>query len=168
MGVMQAGANHSGPPSKTSIEETEDTSSRILSKRTIQELVNQIDSSEKLEPEVEDILVDIAEEFVESITTFGCSLAKHRKSTVLEAKDILLHVERNWNMTLPGFGGDEIKIYKKPLTNDLHKERLAVIKKSIVASESTNAKSSAAQAAGSNTKSHSAKGPANMLGSPNT
>ncbi|GAA0173823.1 general transcription factor [Lithospermum erythrorhizon] len=168
LGVMQAGADHSDPPNRISIEENEEPCNRILSKRTIQELVNQIDPSEKLEPEVEDILVDIAEDFVESITTFGCSLAKHRKSTVLEAKDILLHVERNWNMTLPGFGGDEIKIYKKPLTNDLHKERLAVIKKSIVASESTNAKNSAGQAAGGNTKSHSAKGSANMLGSPNT
>lgn len=23
--------------------------------------------------------------------------------------------ERNWNMTLPGFGGDEIKTFKKPV-----------------------------------------------------
>ncbi|GAV66089.1 IU_nuc_hydro domain-containing protein/TFIID_20kDa domain-containing protein [Cephalotus follicularis] len=95
--------------------------------------------SEKLDPEVEDILVDIAEEFVDSITTFGCSLAKHRKSDTLEAKDILLHLERNWNMTLPGFS-DEIKTFRKPNTIDIHKERLAVIKKSIVATEFASAK----------------------------
>ncbi|KAJ8466252.1 hypothetical protein OPV22_028804 [Ensete ventricosum] len=105
----------------------------ILGKRSIRELVSQIDPSEKLDSEVEDVLVEIAEDFVESVATFSCSLAKHRKSTTLEAKDILLHVERNWNMMLPGYGGDEIKCYKKQFTNDIHKERLAVIKKSMAA-----------------------------------
>lgn len=100
---------------RTAIAESDESCNRILGKRSIHELVSQIDSSEKLDPEVEDILVDIAEDFVDSITTFGCSLAKHRKSTTLEAKDILLHLERNWNITLPGFGGDEIKSYRKPV-----------------------------------------------------
>lgn len=31
-------------------------------------LIEQIDSSEKLDPEVEDILVDIAEDFIESVS----------------------------------------------------------------------------------------------------
>lgn len=126
---------------------------RILSKRSIQELVAQIDPSETLDPEVEDILVDIADEFVESITTFGCSLAKHRKSNTLEAKDILLHLERNWNMTLPGFSGDEIKGYRKPSASDINKERLSAIKRSMLATETTNIKVSGGQAGG-NAKGH--------------
>ncbi|XVF76235.1 hypothetical protein PTKIN_Ptkin13bG0249900 [Pterospermum kingtungense] len=100
---------------KAAIIENDESGGRILSKRSIHDLISQIDPSEKLDPEVEDILVDIAEDFVDSITTFGCSLAKHRKSDTLEAKDILLHLERNWNMTLPGFTGDEIKTYRKPV-----------------------------------------------------
>ncbi|KAI6674118.1 hypothetical protein NL676_002024 [Syzygium grande] len=126
---------------------SDESCNRILSKRSIHELVNQIDPSEKLDAEVEDILVDVAEEFVESITAFGCSLAKHRKSTSLEAKDILLHVERNWNITLPGFSADEVKSYRKPVTNDIHKERLAVIKKSVAASEVVNARNAPGQVA---------------------
>ncbi|XP_059646709.1 transcription initiation factor TFIID subunit 12 isoform X2 [Cornus florida] len=114
--MVQLSTVQSAPPDKTASAETSESYNRILSKRSIQELVSQIDPSERLDPEVEDILVDIADEFVESITTFGCSLAKHRKSTTLEAKDILLHLERNWNMTLPGFRGDEIKSYRKPVT----------------------------------------------------
>ncbi|KAJ0028105.1 hypothetical protein Pint_35995 [Pistacia integerrima] len=144
--------------------ESDESSNQIVSKRSINELVNQIDPSERLDPEVEDILVDIAEDFVESIITFGCSLAKHRKSDTLEAKDILLHVERNWNMTLPGFSCDEIKTYRKPLTNDIHKERLAVIKKSVMATELTSTKTSAGQAA-VNSKSNLGKIPANIIGS---
>lgn len=111
--------------------------------------------------------MDIADEFIESITTFGCSLAKHRKSSTLEAKDILLHLERNWNMSLPGFGGDEIKSYKKPSASDIHRERLAVIKKSIVAAETTsNSKSSGGQGGG-NARGHLAKPPLSIMGSPN-
>lgn len=161
---MQPGAVQSAPLTRTPSAEPVETCTRILSKRSIQELVNQIDPSEKLDPEVEDILVDIADDFVQSITTFGCSLAKHRKSSTLEAKDILLHLERNWNMTLPGFSGDEIKTFKKPITNDVHRERLAAIKKSAVGIEIANTKSSAGQAAGG-TKSHLAKPPANAMDS---
>uniref|UniRef100_A0A0D9V805 Transcription initiation factor TFIID subunit 12 domain-containing protein n=1 Tax=Leersia perrieri TaxID=77586 RepID=A0A0D9V805_9ORYZ len=134
---------------------------RLLSKRSIHELVSQIDPSERLDPEVEDVLIDIAEDFVESVATFACSLAKHRKSSTLEAKDVLLHAERSWNITLPGFSGDEIKLYKKPHVNDIHRERLTLIKKSM-ASES-NTKSSAAQAA-ANQKNQTPKPPA--TGSP--
>lgn len=118
-----------------------------------------------MDPEVEDILVDIAEDFVDSITTFGCQLAKHRKSDALEAKDILVHLERNWNLTLPGFSGDEIKTYKKPLTTDIHKERLAVIKKSITANEAASTRNIGQAAA--NTKGNLGKMPTNFLGSPN-
>ncbi|WRX24051.1 Transcription initiation factor TFIID subunit 12 domain - like 1 [Theobroma cacao] len=194
---------------KAAITESDESGGRILSKRSVHDLVNQIDPSEKLDPEVEDILVDIAEDFVDSITTFGCSLAKHRKSDTLEAKDILLHLERNWHMTLPGFCGDEIKTYRKPvkcsllsivhtgdvgcavvckrnltvvdldlqlflivallvmqLTNEIHKERLAAIKKSILVTEATNTKHFGGQAA-VNAKGNLGKAAANILGSPN-
>ncbi|GAB4833399.1 hypothetical protein Ancab_031642 [Ancistrocladus abbreviatus] len=162
--MMQPSSVQAAPNDRTAVVEADESGNRIVSKRSIQEIVSQVDPSEKLDPEVEDILVNIAEEFVDSITTFGCSLAKHRKSNMLEAKDILLHLERNWNMTLPGFSGDEIKTYKKPLTNDVHRERLAAIRKSITGTEVVNSKSSAGQAAG-NVKGHLSKGPSSVMGS---
>lgn len=124
--------------------------------------MNQIDPSERLNPEVEDVLVDIAEDFIDSVTTFGCSLAKHRKSNTLEAKDILLHLERTWNMALPGFSGDEIKTYKKPVVNDVHKERLSLIKKSLAGADN---KASAAGPATGNIKGHLAKATPSVVGS---
>ncbi|KAL6840283.1 hypothetical protein ACP4OV_030093 [Aristida adscensionis] len=144
------------PVSTSSIDaDASESGNRLLTKRSIHELVAQIDPSEKLDPEVEDVLIDIAEDFVESVATFACSLAKHRKSSTLEAKDVLLHAEKSWNITLPGFSGDEIKLYKKQHVNDIHRERLALIKKSM-ASDTRN---SAAQAA-ANQKNQTLKPPA--------
>ncbi|PWA52393.1 Histone-fold [Artemisia annua] len=154
------------------VVEAPETCNRIISKRSIQEIVSQIDPSERLDPEVEDILVDIADEFLESVTTFACSLAKHRKSNTLESKDVLLHLERNWNMSLPGFSGDEIKCYKKPFGNDAHRERLAAIKRSVAAAETSNTKTAGGPAGGggggSGAKGHPAKAaPGLVIGSPN-
>ncbi|XP_050381291.1 transcription initiation factor TFIID subunit 12 isoform X2 [Argentina anserina] len=161
LAVAQPNTVQSAQQNRITSAETEEPCNRILSKRTIHELVNQIDPSERLDPDVEDILMDIADEFVESITTFSCSLAKHRKSTTLEAKDILLHLEKNWNITLPGFGGDEIKGFRKPITNDIHKGRLAAIKKSMVVTETANTRNSAGQAT-VNAKGGPVKAPANI------
>ncbi|KAJ2452392.1 Transcription initiation factor TFIID subunit 12 [Coemansia sp. RSA 2336] len=104
-----------------------DSGSRILSKRKIQELVNEIDPTERLEPDVEDILCDIADEFIESVTSFACQLAKHRKSDTLEAKDLQLHLERNWNIRIPGFASDEIRSVRKSTVSAAHQEKLAAI-----------------------------------------
>ncbi|KAJ2002450.1 Transcription initiation factor TFIID subunit 12 [Coemansia thaxteri] len=104
-----------------------DNGSRILSKRKIQELVSEIDPTERLEPEVEDILCDIADEFIESVTTFACQLAKHRKSDTLEAKDLQLHLERNWNIRIPGFASEEIRSVRKTTVPQSHQEKLSAI-----------------------------------------
>ncbi|KAK7392594.1 hypothetical protein VNO78_21037 [Psophocarpus tetragonolobus] len=164
--AAQSSSAQPGTQSRLTNADTDESSNSILSKRSIHELVSQVDPLEKLDPEVADILVDVAENFLESITRSGCSLAKHRKSTTLEAKDILLHLEKNWNMTLPGFGGDEIKSYRRQITSDIHKERLAAIKKSMAATEAAHAKGSAGQASGS-AKGSQAKTPLNIIGSPN-
>lgn len=45
----------------------------------------------------------MTDEFIESVTRFACRLAQHRHSERLEAQDVALHLERNWNMHLPGW-----------------------------------------------------------------
>jgi len=73
-------------------------------------LVSSIDPNVKIEPEVEDLLLDIADEFIDSVTNFGCRLAKHRGGDTLEVRDLQLHLERNHNIRIPGFSSDETRI----------------------------------------------------------
>jgi len=79
-------------------------------RRSIQDLVFSIDPNVKIEPEVEDLLLDIADEFIDSVTNFGCRLAKHRGGDSLEVRDLQLHLERNHNIRIPGFASDETRI----------------------------------------------------------
>ncbi|KAG5639673.1 hypothetical protein H0H81_005856 [Sphagnurus paluster] len=79
-------------------------------RRTIQDLVASVDPNVKIEPEVEDLLLSIADEFIDSVTNFACRLAKHRGGDTLEVRDLQLHLERNHNIRIPGFASDETRI----------------------------------------------------------
>ena len=74
---------------------------------------------------------------MESVTTFGCSLAKHRKSDTLEVKDLQIPLDRHWNIQLPGIipmaaleeGAHPVK---RPMVTDVHRQRSVQIRKSQV------------------------------------
>ncbi|XP_054978198.1 transcription initiation factor TFIID subunit 12 isoform X2 [Sorex araneus] len=83
----------------------------------------------RLSPENNQMLLQIADDFIESVVTAACQLARHRKSSTLEVKDVQLHLERQWNMWIPGFGSEEIRPYKKACTTEAHKQRMALIRK---------------------------------------
>jgi transcription initiation factor TFIID subunit 12 len=43
-----------------------------------------------------------------------------------------LHLERNWNIRIPGFNSSQsTKPYKKPQMTDVHKQRLTLVKRTI-------------------------------------
>lgn len=72
------------------------------------------------------MLLEVADEFLESATNFSARLAAHRKSDALEVKDLQLHLgrfhlpsclllcylipflkDRHHNIRIPGFAGEE-------------------------------------------------------------
>ncbi|XP_075460000.1 transcription initiation factor TFIID subunit 12 isoform X2 [Ascaphus truei] len=102
---------------------------QVLPKKKLQDLVREVDPNEQLDEDVEEMLLQIADDFIESVVSAACQLARHRKSTTLEVKDVQLHLERQWNMWVPGFGSEEIRPYKKACTTEAHKQRMALIRK---------------------------------------
>jgi histone H3/H4 len=65
---------------------------QILTKPRLQELVREIDPTEQLDEEVEEILLQIADDFVENTVNAACLLAKHRKNPKVEVRDVQLHL----------------------------------------------------------------------------
>lgn len=128
---------------------------QFLTKSRLQDLVKEVDPTEQLDEEVEEMLLQLADDFVETTINAACLLAKHRHANTVEVKDVQLHLgkylksqmcvmihssysqlssfitEKNWNMWIPGFGTDEIRPYKRATVTEAHKQRLALIRKSI-------------------------------------
>lgn len=95
-----------------------DNAGRVLTKRKLTELVNTIGADEgdgktNIDGDVEELLLDLADEFITSVTGFACRLSKHRKVDTVDVRDVQLHLEKNWNIRIPGYAMDEIRATRK-------------------------------------------------------
>lgn len=93
--------------------------------------MREVDPTEQLDEDVEEVLLQIADDFVENAINAACLFARHRNNGRVEVKDVQLYLERNWNMWIPGFGTDELRPYKRATVTEAHKQRLALIRKAI-------------------------------------
>jgi len=105
--------------------------SQVLDKKRLTELVKEVDPAEQLDDDVEDVLLQIADDFIEQTVSQACALAKHRKAGTIDVRDVQIVLERSWNMWIPGFGTEEIRPYKRSATTEAHKQRMAVIRKAL-------------------------------------
>lgn len=112
---------------------------RLVSHKALQDLVKQVHPDEVLSQEVEEVLLDMADDFIDSVTAFGCAIAQHRRADTLESKDLLLHLERNWQLRIPGFGvSKDPQPLRKLAVTDGHKQRLAAVRRSLAAAAAAN------------------------------
>lgn len=96
--------------------------------KRLQDLVNEVDPDEQLDEDVEEVLLDIADDFIEDVVSSACAIAKHRGSSSLEVDDVKLYLERKYKIWIPGFGGETKPVLRR-LTSEAHKQRLALINK---------------------------------------
>lgn len=132
--LASGNSNSSMSPSPTAQNmqsKTAETHTQILSRPRLQDLVREVDAAEQLDEEVEELLLQLADDFVESTVNAACTFAKHRHANTVDIKDVQLHLERNWNMSIPGFGTDELKPYKRSAMTEAHKQRMALIRKAL-------------------------------------
>ncbi|KAI1288245.1 Transcription initiation factor TFIID subunit 12 [Halotydeus destructor] len=105
-----------------------------LGKDRLQQLVNEIDPAEQLDEDVEDMLLEMTDEFIETLVINSSKLAKHRGASTLEVKDVKMVLEKNYNIYIPGFGSqltDLSRIKSHSSTTEAHRQRMALIKKTI-------------------------------------
>jgi transcription initiation factor TFIID subunit 12 len=57
--------------------------------------------------------MEVADEFIDSVLQQSCKIARHRKGQMLEVRDVQLHLERNWNIRIPGYSSEEVRNVKK-------------------------------------------------------
>ncbi|XP_049843998.1 transcription initiation factor TFIID subunit 12-like [Schistocerca gregaria] len=97
----------------------------------LHDIVKELDPNERLSDEVEDVLLELADDFVEATVRAACLSARHRRSAVVEARDVQLHLERHWNMWLPGFGTEEVQPYAPAAEGEAHRRRMELVREAV-------------------------------------
>ena len=75
------------------------------------------------------VLIKVADDLTDNAVVGISQLAKHRGSDTIEAKDVMLYFERQFNGLELNPDGIRVRPAKRPITTDGHKQRMSLIKK---------------------------------------
>jgi transcription initiation factor TFIID subunit TAF12 len=70
----------------------------------IDDLVRQIDPSYAMEPQAQEQLLQLADDFLEKVCRQGLRIAEHRGSKTLDVPDVQLALQKQWGIVIPGLG----------------------------------------------------------------
>jgi len=65
------------------------------------------------DPKRSQAMLQLADDFVDTVISSACKLSKLRESPQLDIRDIQLVLERNYNIRIPGYASDEIRTVRK-------------------------------------------------------
>ena len=108
------------------MEQIKETS--CIKKGVIEALTNSITLNEKMDNQVEAFLIEMAEDFIETCLDTGCQYAKHKNSDILGGDDVVLAMQKHFNISEVAKNHNlfnQIKSFEinKVSTND-HQKRL--------------------------------------------
>lgn len=109
-----------------------DDGGHALTKDELQDMLKEFAPGLEFDSAVEDVLLEIVDDFVDTVLDHSLMLAKHRGSEEIEPKDVLMHLERQWDMYIPGYSGEEVRQYPQKRL-DLHANRMAAVRRSVAA-----------------------------------
>jgi len=78
----------------------------------LRDLVSSIDSSYSLDSRAEEQILQMADDFVDKVTSQAIRLAKHRGSNTLEVQDIQMILAKQYGIVVPGMGAPTPKFTK--------------------------------------------------------
>ncbi|GIL84326.1 hypothetical protein Vretimale_15942 [Volvox reticuliferus] len=108
-----------------------DDERRLLPRRGIRMALRAVgmDRDYAVDPATEAALQEFYTEWISNAVALGCEAAKGRNSNVLKARDIAIHLERSWNLHIPGFNGEGLKPYRRPNASELHRQRQLAVRR---------------------------------------
>ncbi|KAL4144795.1 hypothetical protein PRNP1_013921 [Phytophthora ramorum] len=133
-------------PPLNSFASASTTNRALTPNRQLGELLRSIDPKCCFHPAVEELLLDMASDFVQDVVDFSGKLAKHRRSTTLEPRDLQFCLAKNYGISLAGVLpvasggamagsmlrplGQDLLVRARPAKNSLHMHRMALKRKS--------------------------------------
>lgn len=105
----------------------------LLSTQKLRELLATVSTEpETMDTLVESALLRMADEFAADVARAAVEIAAHRRSQVLQAKDLIWVLENDYGMDMPGWNekpdGQEGKRTKGGRNDDVHAQRMTKIK----------------------------------------
>ncbi|KAE8892484.1 hypothetical protein PF005_g4200 [Phytophthora fragariae] len=146
LGTSSSSSAHHEPlaPPFNSFASASTTNRALTPNRQLGELLRSVDPKYCFHPAVEELLLDMASDFVQDVVDFSGKLAKHRRSTTLEPRDLQFCLAKNYGISLGGVLpattagsglrplGQDLLVRARPAKNSLHMHRIALKRKSLL------------------------------------
>mmetsp|Transcript_5714 Transcript_5714/g.12069 ORF Transcript_5714/g.12069 Transcript_5714/m.12069 type:complete len:142 (+) Transcript_5714:669-1094(+) len=78
----------------------------------IADLVKSIDPNYGIEPDAEEQVLQLADDFLDKVTQQAIRLAQHRGSKMLDVRDIQIVLAKNFGIVVPGLGLPNVRPIK--------------------------------------------------------
>lgn len=87
----------------------------------------------KLSADAEAGIKALAGEFSKGAISFAIGAARRKRAQRLDPGDVALYMKQTWGIDLPGFTGAKVVPYKRLVGGEMHKARLAAVRRGNVA-----------------------------------